>query len=987
MGTGTNNPENTPATATPAGTPAPAGAPAVVDTTIEAGGRRFELRHMSAAEGVQLYSVLPPEFQRTADFYAGLAKSFERVLQIQLPPGMSLDNAWANTVAALQTGRGQLDANAPEYMRQMVAQIPQLARQIPGAGVVEGSYDLAAGTVAAGQMGYNLLAAFPRALRAIRVTGQEAVGALGGGISDDQAKAFGAAYAGAIMYQGATRRAMPFIDSPFNDQSSQFWSNPLQYSMAGLEYASLNWPIVSTVWPYIEAAFTYVTQLLRDTPRRSYSDILQEVQGSAEARRAAGQTSYSALVEARMRDPERERASAQIVAADEIAGVRTAELGVLGDQGGVIVDQNGRTANVNPDGPIPSVTPVAGQNGQGEGRLSRSGAAWGEVFNPLIGIASEHPLAAGIATVAVGSFVIPRAVSATVAGVALTRSVAAMPVAAAATIVNTQEGRALRGAQERVATLLGRQGALTEELAEAQRAQASAGNGLSRWRAGSRVASLETQLTRVGEELNGGGRPGFFSRTVPAGALSELSTAQAAVETRLANPTRLGGPRMQAAERLNGAADRIAGREPAASRLPAAAPTTVASAAAAAPDNAAEISRAARTPGPTAATASGVAAATDAAPTPRGGLFGSLRNYFSGASAAPAAVADAAPAAAAAAPVVAAATSNTSRVAAVTEEVASRSSIFSRIGGFVSSNWSRLTRIPRVGPVLAGGAALVGGGAALLMPASAAARTLGAQDAPEAATNGASTAVLGTTAVAATRTALSSGSGLFSSLRFALGRVSAVAAPVIATGEFVNSAAHGDNRGMVQSGTALGTMGAGAGIGFCVGGPPGAAVGLLVGGIASIFTGWGAGAVYDANSTPAPTVASNVVPVAVAAANSFSGAAGEQRFNAQLAALVGEANVNNARTLFQAGGITQRSGLDADRNGQITEEELRAGYIKVLDQAQRTNNTALARQLAIHVRDVHPGAQIQLADDAANVPALAAPAGAAPSNRRLTFSS
>lgn len=185
------------------------------------------------------------------------------------------------------------------------------------------------------------------------------------------------------------------------------------------------------------------------------------------------------------------------------------------------------------------------------------------------------------------------------------------------------------------------------------------------------------------------------------------------------------------------------------------------------------------------------------------------------------------------------------------------------------------------------------------------------------------------------------------------------------------------------------------------------------------FAGWGAQevaqnaiAAVDANminryfpESMVSTISSAVsearggqAPASGAAASApanFNGAEGEQRFNTQLATLVGEANVNATRNLLQQGGMTSRNALDADRNGQITGEELQAGYEQVIHQAQRSGNNNLARQLAMHVRDVHPGAQIVLADSGATVdpsmigaaPAPGRPAAAAPAAAPLVFTS
>lgn len=88
--------------------------------------------------------------------------------------------------------------------------------------------------------------------------------------------------------------------------------------------------------------------------------------------------------------------------------------------------------------------------------------------------------------------------------------------------------------------------------------------------------------------------------------------------------------------------------------------------------------------------------------------------------------------------------------------------------------------------------------------------------------------------------------------KFGLKRAAPGVGAIWAGAELTNSAINGDGRGIVKSSTELGTMGAGAAIGAGIGvwfggigAVPGAIVGAGIGGIASIFTGWGAGKIYD----------------------------------------------------------------------------------------------------------------------------------------------
>lgn len=788
-------------------------AAAPVSTDITVNGRQFQLQQMTAQEGAQLYSALPTEFQGLADFYAQLAQSFERVQQIRLPSGMSFQNAWENTVNALERGRGQLDANAPQYMRDIVTQIPQLAQQIPGAGVVSGTVNgaraVAEGVGAYAGATHDFLMAFPRAVSALRVTGRELIGAAGGGIGDEQARAFGAAYAGAIFYQGSTRRAMPFIDNPFNNQQSQFWSNPLEYSTAGLEYAALNWPVVSSVWPYIEAAVKFVSQWFTTDTRQSYGDILAGIQRDGDARRAAGQTTYDALVEARMRPAERARAAEQITAAGEIAGVRTEELARLGNEGGIYTDQNGQTTAVNPGAVTPTIAANTGADGRTEGRLDRVGQAWGAVPGQLWDTTASNPLAAGLGAYTayrVGRWVVPPVVAGG-------RSIAAMPVTAYGNLINTAEGQALYRTQSRFETLVSRQTALTEQIEQAQSRQAAA-TGSAQRSVARELKNLETQLGSVNQEIDG--RRTFFGREIP-GARAEFDQARAAFGERVAkSPDVL--ERLQRAERVYAGADRVAGR--ATTTGPVSANATVN----AADDVASEVSRAARTPGVASAAPAEAAAASSAG---RSGVMGWL--FGRGASAA---TAEAAPAAASA------------TRAAVAAESGVMGGLRSGLRGLseVRGGW----RATVLGGIGAGGLWLLGHGSrAAASPSAPAANPVVPAEA-SVGTTGTQAAAAGSIAVSTyglSRVALSSAPSVAEAVAPTLLR--RAAGPVIGTMLAVPAVVEANNAGdghevTRQVGGAVGGLAAGAAAGAAAGvwfGGVGAVPGAIVGGLIGYFGG------------------------------------------------------------------------------------------------------------------------------------------------------
>lgn len=87
----------------------------------------------------------------------------------------------------------------------------------------------------------------------------------------------------------------------------------------------------------------------------------------------------------------------------------------------------------------------------------------------------------------------------------------------------------------------------------------------------------------------------------------------------------------------------------------------------------------------------------------------------------------------------------------------------------------------------------------------------------------------------------------------AMGRIAPPATGVMAvyqTAHAAHAAYEGDYRTAWKEGTSATTVFAVMGVGFLMGGPPGALAGLAVGGLASMGTGMGVGAIYDAVAKP-----------------------------------------------------------------------------------------------------------------------------------------
>lgn len=335
-------------------------------TIVTVANQDYELKGLSAADGQRLYHALPADYKAMADQFATIAANFNRISQLQLPEGMTLDQALTNYKNAITDGGGTLKDTAEPYLKNMAstfADIPGLNGAIGAAERVGNGVGLI-GT-AAGAASDTIASPF-RFLSFLGTVAQEARGHVVAGYSAEQARAFGAAYAAAMYHEGSVRQAMPMIDVPFNGEPSIFWEHPLQASLAGMEYASLHTPLVKDAWPYIMAACKFVYSAVAHFGDKSGAKALNWDEALAEAKselaaKAKGDTSWRGLTEARLRDGELDHARGVMIAAENVAGVKTKDIAdaiadeatIIGNDGNLkrIKTENGTTElETNPNG-------------------------------------------------------------------------------------------------------------------------------------------------------------------------------------------------------------------------------------------------------------------------------------------------------------------------------------------------------------------------------------------------------------------------------------------------------------------------------------------------------------------------------------------------------------------------------------------------------------------------------------------------------------
>ncbi|MFN7401507.1 MAG: hypothetical protein ACK5R4_04145 [Alphaproteobacteria bacterium] len=160
-----------------------------VSTEVTIGGQRFELKNMTAEQGAALYELLSPEDKKLADSIAAIAKNFHSLSSIELPPGMSVTTALEKYFGALKAGRGKIEDGAEVFLKQMdgaIGELPAVQGIRRLAGAANTAADVWDGAVRGLMAPYRALMATP---------GLASTLTPGTNVSDEQARAFGAAYA------------------------------------------------------------------------------------------------------------------------------------------------------------------------------------------------------------------------------------------------------------------------------------------------------------------------------------------------------------------------------------------------------------------------------------------------------------------------------------------------------------------------------------------------------------------------------------------------------------------------------------------------------------------------------------------------------------------------------------------------------------------------------------------------------------------------
>lgn len=369
-------------------------------TEIVINDTTFELKGLSVSDGDRLYRALPEQYKTLADQFAVVAKKFERIADIQLPEGMSLTQAVENYKKALTEGAGEIKGDADPYLRQMDG----LFSTLPG------YQDMAAGIRRAGNAvnflgtaggaGYDLLASPFRFINFLYVAGREGVNSLTPSMTDAQARALGAAYAGSMLYEGISRQSM--------SGKEFFFNNPLTSASAGLESLALqstDWdiPVLQDAWPYLLAAAKWIYSMVMHAEGEkalTFSEALGKAREEIQTKKSLN-PNWRSIAEGKLREGDSDAALTRVAGAEEVAGIATKPIADAVANEQTVVTTTGDVANISNENGAPTLETAPG--GQTQTRGDRVADAAGNIMGDTgKEVASGNLTGAGYAAVAVG---------------------------------------------------------------------------------------------------------------------------------------------------------------------------------------------------------------------------------------------------------------------------------------------------------------------------------------------------------------------------------------------------------------------------------------------------------------------------------------------------------------------------------------------------------------------------------------------------------
>lgn len=361
-------------------------------TTVIINGTTFDLKHMDIATAQQLYAALGnatnskgepiltkeghPKYQALVNTVAALAANYQSIITIDLPDGITIDKAFGEFSQAIKDGKGVISeslAKTKPYLKEFEKTgIGKVLMNNPVTATGDGLMDIG-----------RFISEFSNGFGKGPVTTlhnlKDATGAtiteLGNKldsrfdkISPDQAQAIGTAYAAAVYAQvdGPAQPGLaPRVEADFFDK---IW--------AGIEtgWGKLSGFIGNYV-PHIPAFFKFMGKGFKD-----WDLCLEEAKKDRESVAPGYSETLEKNIAAKNNKKARPQAAAMLESAEEIAGVKTENMGKLIANGGMFRDHNGTWQRIAFKDGTPHFDPVKGPDDKPITADAKVNEAWNKVF-------------------------------------------------------------------------------------------------------------------------------------------------------------------------------------------------------------------------------------------------------------------------------------------------------------------------------------------------------------------------------------------------------------------------------------------------------------------------------------------------------------------------------------------------------------------------------------------------------------------------------
>ena len=348
---------------------------------VEADGTVFsiDLNHMSAEQSVALHDALgkvkaPTNYTQVADHMARIALSMQSIVSVNLPPGMNYQQAVNQLMEALTKGGGRLLEGSPAWMNQMIG--TSFGQQVLETNVWKSVEGAAAVSSATGDFvkGFGRpYSALVKAVKAVGGTTDELGKAVDPGISEAQAKAFGAAYAAALYMQ---------VDAPDSPAATRRRDpNLLDKGTAWVQSTTdAAWRWLPAEWAGI---FTAIGKWVGSGFKKDWNSCYNEAKAEHEAYRATPQKTYDEIlrknVETAVDKAVRPQAAEMIAKTDDIAGHDFKPMAEITAKGGLLRGTDGLHYDLSFVNGQPKLEAIKGADGKPLTMVDREVDRWKNV--------------------------------------------------------------------------------------------------------------------------------------------------------------------------------------------------------------------------------------------------------------------------------------------------------------------------------------------------------------------------------------------------------------------------------------------------------------------------------------------------------------------------------------------------------------------------------------------------------------------------------